>query len=167
MRKIIAALSLMTVGIISACGGSGSTAQTTPVSGVVADGYLQNALVYLDKNGNYQLDPGEPNTTTDPHGGYTLNVDPADVGKNPIVAVAIKGQTIDMDSGTAVQNSYALCTPGAGVSGSVSNFISPMTTLLREKLEANPGMTLAEAMTQLRNQLNMPAGMNMGTGCAR
>lgn len=161
MRKIIAALSLVTVGIISGCGGSGSTAQTTPVSGAVADGYLQNALVFIDRNGNYQLDAGEPHTTTDQNGSYTLNVAPGDIGNYPIVAVAIKDQTIDMDTGLPVQNSYVLCIPGAGVSGSVGNFISPMSTLLREKLEANPGMTLTAAMTQLRNQLNMPAEVNM------
>ncbi|TWJ14071.1 hypothetical protein [Geobacter argillaceus] len=163
MKKIIAAIGLMSAAAIAGCGGSGSssTAQTAPVSGVVADGYLQNALVFLDKNGNYQLDAGEPNTTTDQNGGYTLNIDPADVGKYPIVAVAIKGQTIDRDTGSAVSSSYLLSTPAAGVSGTVSNFISPMSTLIMEKLQANPGMTLADAMAQLRNQLNMPAGMDM------
>ena len=162
MKRIIAAIGLMSAAAIAGCGGSGSsTAQTAPVSGVVADGYLRNALVFLDKNGNYQLDAGEPNKTTDQNGGYTLNVDPADVGKYPIVAVAIKDQTIDKDTGTAVSSSYLLCTPAAGVSGTISNFISPMSTVIMEKLQANPGMTLADAMTQLRNQLNMPAGMDM------
>jgi hypothetical protein len=28
-------------------------------------------------------------------------------------------------------------------------------------MEANPGMTLNDAMTQLRNQMNLPSGMNM------
>ncbi|MBT0664261.1 hypothetical protein KI809_08095 [Geobacter pelophilus] len=161
MRKIIGVLGLLSVAFMAGCGSSGSSAPATQVSGAVADGYLQNAQVFLDKNGNYQLDAGEPSTMTDANGAYTLSIDPADVGKYPIVAVAIKDQTIDKDTGLAVPNSYVLCTPAAGVSGTVSNFISPMSTLLREKLEANPGMTLAEAMTQLRNQLNMPVGMNM------
>ena len=48
------------------------------------------------------------------------------------------------------------------MSGTVnSNFISPMTTLIRENMVANPGMTFNDAMTQLRNQMNMPAGIDM------
>lgn len=162
MKKIIAAVGLMSAAFIAGCGGSGSTAATTPVSGVVADGYLQNALVFLDKNGNYQLDAGEPSARTDQNGAYTLTVAPEDVGKYPIVALAVQGETIDLDNpGQTLQNTYVLCIPATATSGTVSNFISPLSTLLREKLEANPGMTLNEAMTQLRNQLNMPAGMNM------
>lgn len=160
MTKILIALGVISVAFIAGCSG-GSTARTTPVTGMVADGYLQNALVFLDKDGDYQLDGDEPSTTTDANGAYTLNVSPEDVGNYPIVAVAIKDQTIDKDTGTAVSSSYVLCTPAAGVSGTVSNFISPMSTLIREKLEANPGMTLAEAVAQLRNQLDMPVGMNM------
>lgn len=162
---------LLAAGLIAGCGGSGSTASTatTPVSGKVADGYLAGAAVFLDRNGNYQSDAGEPSTTTDATGAYTLNIDPADVGKYPLVALAINGVTIDKDTNLPVANSYVLCmhaitvTPSApgNVSGSVSNFISPMSTLIREKLTANPGMTLTEALTQLRNQMNLPVGINM------
>jgi len=162
---------LLATGLIAGCGGSGSTASTvtTSVSGKVADGYLVGATVFLDKNNNYQLDSGEPSATTDATGSYTLNLDPADVGKYPIVALATNGVTIDKDTNQPVANSYVLCmhaitvTPSTSgtVSGTVSNFISPMSTLIREKLTANPGMTLTEAMTQLRNQMNLPVGINM------
>ncbi|WP_243369963.1 hypothetical protein [Geotalea sp. SG265] len=160
MKKICAILAAVGMGLISACGG-GSSTQGTSVAGTVADGYLQNALVFMDKNGNYQLDSGEPSTTTDANGAYTLSVPPEDVGKYPIVAIAIAGQTVDQDTKAVVTSTYVLCTPGNGVSGTVSNFISPISTLLREKMEANPGMTVTEAMTQLRNQLGMPAGMDI------
>jgi len=167
--NLITSAALLTVSLIAGCGGSGSdpsammnTSQTS-VSGKVADGYLVGAAVFLDKNGNYQLDAGEPSTTTSAQGAYTLNVDPDDVGAYPIVAMAIAGQTIDLDNpGQSIQNSYMLSMPATAVSGTVSsNFISPMSTLLREKLAANPGMTLTEAMTQLRNQMNLPADINM------
>jgi hypothetical protein len=128
----------------------------------VADGYLINASVFLDRNGNYQLDAGEPSTTTDAQGAYTLSMDPADVGKYPIMALAIKGQTIDKDTNQTVPNSYMLSMPASKVSGTVnSNFISPMSTLVREKMAANPGMTVTDAMTQLRNQMNLPPGIDM------
>mgnify|MGYP001424684053 CR=1 FL=1 len=162
--NIVTIAAALTVALIAGCGGSGSTpATTTALSGNVADGYLVGATVFLDKNVNYQLDAGEPTTVTGENGAYTLNVDPADVGKYPIVAMAIQGQTIDMDSpDVTVASSYILCLPARAVSGTVnSNFISPMSTLIREKLEANPDMTLTEAMTQLRTQMNLAAATDM------
>src|SRR5450631_1882721 len=164
-KSIITIAAALAVGLIAGCGGGSSNSTPTTsasVSGAVADGYLVGATVFLDKNGNYQLDAGEPTTTTDAHGTYTLNMDPADVGKYPIVVMAIKGQTIDKDTNQTVPNSYMLSMPAAAMSGTVSsNFISPMSTLIREKMAANPGMTLTDAMTQLRNQMNLPAGADM------
>lgn len=155
-KRITAAASILTVGIIAGCGGGSGTAQTTSVSGVVADGYLRGAEVFLDKNGTYQWDGTEPRTMTGPGGIYSLTVPAGDVGKYPVFVRAIAGSTVDEDTGLTVQNSYVMSAPaGAG------SFVSPMSTLVREKMEANPGMTMAQAMTQLRNQLNMPAGMNM------
>lgn len=152
----------LTVALIAGCGGSTPTT-TTALSGNVADGYLVGATVFLDKNLNYQLDAGEPTTVTGENGAYTLNVDPADVGKYPIVAMAIQGQTVDMDfPNETVASSYILCLPARAVSGTVNSyFISPMSTLIWEKLEANPDMTLTEAMTQLRTQMNLAAGTDM------
>ncbi|MBT0663033.1 hypothetical protein KI809_01865 [Geobacter pelophilus] len=162
-KHLITIAAALTVGLVAGCGGGGSTpATSTSVSGAVADGYLVGATVFLDKNSNYQLDAGEPSATTDANGAYTLNIDPADVGKYPIVAMAIKGQTIDKDTNQTVSNSYILSMPATAMSGTVSsNFISPMSTLIREKMEANPGMTLNDAMIQLRNQMNLPSTMNM------
>ena len=127
--NLITSAALLTVSLIAGCGGSGSdpsammnTSQTS-VSGKVADGYLVGAAVFLDKNGNYQLDAGEPSTTTSAQGAYTLNVDPDDVGAYPIVAMAIAGQTIDLDNpGQSIQNSYMLSMPATAVSGTVSSF---------------------------------------------
>ncbi|MDA8414548.1 MAG: hypothetical protein M0023_12290 [Desulfobacteraceae bacterium] len=167
MKKYLVTIAaLLTVGLIAGCGGSGSTpASSAAVSGKVADGYLVGATVFMDKNNNYQLDAGEPHTTTDANGAYTLmNVDPADVGKYPIVAMAIKGQTTDLETGP-VSDSYVLSMPAAAVFGThSSNFISPMSTLIREKMSPipnRPAMTLTEAMAQLRNQMNLPAGIDM------
>lgn len=160
-RQKLAALSMITVGLIAGCGGgggsdSGATATSTTISGKVADGYLSGAEVFLDKNGNYQWDVNEPKTTTDGNGAYRMTVPTADAATCPVVARAIAGVTIDNDTNTPVANSYVLCAP-AGVAG----FISPMSTLIREKMLADPNMTLTEAMTQLRNQMNLPADIDM------
>jgi hypothetical protein len=58
-----------------------------------------------------------------------------------------------------------------------SNFVSPMSSLIIKKLAANPGITLIDAMTQLRNQLNLApviymmadymAGSQSGTSVAQ
>ena len=161
-KSMVAVAGLICMAFISGCGGGSDSSTSPSVSGKVADGYLQNALVFLDRDLDYQLDDGEPSTRTDASGAYTLDVTAEDIGLYPIVAVAIAGETIDLDPpAKMLTQSYVLCTPAAGVSGTVSNFISPMSTLLREKLEATPGMTLTEAMIQLRNQMDLPVGMNL------
>ena len=156
LKRVLAATVALAMGSIAGCsGGSGST-PSVAISGVVADGYLRGAEVFLDKNGNYQWDAGEPKTTSGASGVYTLNVASADFGKYSIVSRAVAGSTVDEDTGQTVQSSYVMSAP-AGVTA----FVSPMSSLVREKMTATPGMTMAEAMTQLRNQLNMPSDVDM------
>ncbi|MEI6704415.1 MAG: hypothetical protein WCL71_12925 [Deltaproteobacteria bacterium] len=181
-KQTLAVITIISAGIIAGCGGSGtssgtsasasnpaSSSLTTSISGKVADGYLVGATVFMDKNVNYQLDSGEPTATTDQNGAYTLKVDPADVGKYPIVAIATKGVTIDKDTGTSVPNSYVLSihavsvtqSASGSVTGSVSNFISPMSTQLREMMETGKYGTIQQAMTDLGARLGMSAGIDM------
>jgi hypothetical protein len=69
--------------------------------------------------------------------------------------------TVDKDTGTAVTNSYMLSMPALAVSGSVSNnFISPMTSQLREMMETGKYANMQDAMDALRTQLGMP-GIDM------
>jgi len=140
-------------------GGTGSLAKT--VSGKVADGYLANATVFLDKNGNYQLDAGEPSFITDNNGAYTFNVDASDMGKYPIVAHVIKGVTIDKDTNQAVVNSYVLSLPKDIVSATVSNFISPITSQLHEMMESGMYINTQQATEALRIKMGLPDGTDM------
>ena len=165
MNKIIlAAASLVVAGMIAGCGSSStSTPEATTVAGKVADGYLENATVFMDKNGNYLLDSGEPSAVTDANGAYALTVDPADVGQYPIVALAVAGVTIDRDNpGVAIAHNYLLSIPKESVSGTVSsNFISPMSTQVRELMEIGTYATMQQAMEELRVNLGLPVGTNM------
>jgi hypothetical protein len=162
MKKVSMASILLMALTVAGCGGGSSggsvatVASTTTVSGKVADGYLSGAEVFLDKHGNYQWDGVEPRTTTDANGAYRMSVPPADAAAYPMVARAIAGTTVDRDTNAVVLSSYVMSAP-AGNSG----FISPMSSLIREKMTANPGMTYANAMIQLRNQMNLPVGSNV------
>ena len=160
-------ISLFCAVIISGCGSAsdvtiaGVGSGGTGVYGVVADGYLAKATVFLDKNGNYQLDPGEPYTTTDANGAYTLDVDPADVGKYPIVAFAIKGTTVDEDSGQPIANTYVLSIPKESVNVDAANFISPMTSMVREFMETGEYTSVQQAADALIEKLGQPAGTDI------
>ena len=149
---------------LAGCGGvgTGGTGSFTALSGYAADGYLVNATVFLDKNGNYQLDPGEPSATTDANGAYTLNVDPADVGRYPIVVLATKGVTIDKDTNTPVTSSYLFSMPAAAVSGTAgSNFVSPLSSMVRELMETGKYATIQQAMDAMNAQMGLASGTNV------
>lgn len=157
---MVAATLLWVASIMSGCGGGGSA--PAEISGKVIDGYLVNATVFLDKNGNYHLDEGEPSAITDQNGDYTLRVDPSDVGKYPIVVLAIKGQTLDNDTGLALQNSYVLSLPATAVNETVgSNFVTPMSTHVRELLETGKYSSMQQAEDHLRTQLGLPQGTDV------
>ena len=188
-KQIIAAATLLTVGLFSGCGGGSDSAMTNQnsagksvIAGSVADGYLVDATVFLDKNKNYQLDPDETFTTTKGDGSYTLNIDATDLDSNgklkyPVVALAIAGKTYDLDDQTVGQpikrlsNSYLLSmhavsvTPSASgdVTGSVKNFISPISTQIREMMESGTYSTVEAAIEALRSKLGMPSTTNMMT----
>lgn len=166
-KQILAAVVIISAGILAGCGGSSgmnsSPISRTSISGKVADGYLVGATVFMDKNGNYQLDAGEPSATTDATGAYTLmNVDSGDVGNYPIVALAIKNITKDLDTNSFLNMSYVLSMPATAVSGTVSsNFISPMSSQLREMMETGTYTSMQEAMSSLSTSLGLSAGTNM------
>jgi hypothetical protein len=141
-------------------GGTGTLAKS--ISGTVADGYLVNATVFLDRNGNYQLDAGEPSITTDANGAYKLDVDSEDVGKYSIVALVIGGVTVDRDTDQAVVNSYVLSMPKESVSSTAgNNFISPISSQLREMMETGKYISLQQASEALSTRMGLPAGTDM------
>lgn len=171
-RSLVTNILLLTV--MAGCGASGSSTGSAGVgtggtgslakviTGTVADGYLVNAKVFLDRNGNYRLDEGEPSATTDSSGAYKLSVDPEDVGRYPIVALAVKGVTIDWDTNQYVANSFVLSIPKESVAGSVSsNFISPISSQLREMLETGVYTSVKQASESLSNKLGVPPGTDL------
>lgn len=147
MKKLfktkMAAGGLITAAVLTACGGGGSggvpAASTTSLSGVVADGYLKDVKVYLDLNKNGVGDAGEPSATTDANGAYTITgITAGDESKYPIVA-EVPATSVDQDTSVAVGKPFTLSAP-AGAS-----FVSPMTTLVQEKVRAGNSVAQADA----------------------
>ncbi|MBX2831789.1 MAG: hypothetical protein KTR23_11500, partial [Rhodospirillales bacterium] len=77
----LSVLAVAGAGIGAAVGLSGSSSSAAEsaggtavklLTGTAIDGYIKNATVFLDANGNGQLDAGEASTTTDANGNYSL-----------------------------------------------------------------------------------------------
>jgi len=147
---------------LAACGGGGgasggAAASSATLSGVVADGYLRNAVVYLDLNGNNQLDADEPNTLSGP--GGTFQLDPAghDGTRYPIGVEVVAGQTVDEDSpGQAITQGYTLSAPPNHFA-----FISPLTSLVWQEMQKNPTLTVQDAEVRVRFKLGAGNELNL------
>lgn len=135
--------------LLASCGGGGSSGgdaapSTVSVSGIVADGYLQGAVVFADLNENGVRDDTEPVATTDSGGAFTLQM-PSNVIV-PTVLVDVPATAIDQDTGQAVGRAYRLSTiPGQ------YGTINPVTTMLHAVLETHPGMTSADVESYVRD----------------
>lgn len=135
------------------CGGSSSNS-TDPsgatVSGVVADGYLSGARIFLDLNNNRNWDTGEPYATSNADGSYSISdITVEDYNSYPVVA-EVTVTTTDQDTGKPVSHPYTLVSPAGH-----PEFISPLTTMVQVSYESNPGITLEEAHAAVKKMLSM------------
>ena len=144
--------------LMSCGGGSGSStnssAGTEPtsgnkVSGVVMDGYLSNATVFLDLNDNGIFDTGEPSTTTNSNGAYSLGVTESQLANHSIVVAVKAGVSIDNDNPSAtVSDNYSLTAPKG------STTITPLTTHIKTKIAAGKDPIIAKQELQQQLGLN-------------
>ncbi len=150
-------LSLFCVAAISACGGSSDTtansaAKTLDVQAI--DGYLKDATVWLDVDGDYTQDAGEPSAQTDGTGKATLDVSSvANPTQYKVLVKAIAGKTVDVGDGTGstatpITTSYTMSAP-AGIS-----VVTPLTTLVEQKMTSD-SMTRDDAAKAVAEQLGM------------
>ncbi len=156
--------------LLSACGGGGggdssSTSKTagdgsspavTTLTGTVADGYLTDAQVFLDRNNNRVYDNGEPMALSTAGGLYTLEVNPGEGDLYPVVARVIAGQTIDEDTGIAVTNGYVLeSLPGRW------EFISPLSTLVKLESDRNPSFSEQQGEIAVRSKFGIADSVSL------
>lgn len=149
-------------------------------SGVVIDGYLRDARVWLDLDGDWQYTPGpltltlpsgtevtlaqgEPTTMSGAEGRFTLDtselvLDPTvgpdlDPRDYPLIAVAVPGRTVDetYDGGTVIDKAFMLTAlPG-------TRTVTPLTTLLRYHgmIGASHSISEAAALEDLFRDINL------------
>ena len=121
-------------------------------SGVVADGYIRGAQIYLDANGNGVADPDELLTgvVTDALGNFVLSA--AD-NPNGYAIIATGGINID----TGLPNNTALKAPAG------SSVINPITTLIQTVVENNVGTSLADAKASVNKALGVSDDLDLTT----
>jgi hypothetical protein len=145
----IAALCCLTASCGSSGGGSEPTVvvEQETIEGRVIDGYVSNARVCLDVNGNGRCDANEAQTLSDSAGAYRLGI-PKD-STAPLVAEVIAGQSRDSDQPeVAVDVGYRMASP----SRTYSTNITPYSTLVHLSGERN--FPLAEDL--VRDVLGLP-----------
>jgi lysophospholipase L1-like esterase len=139
-RKNIVALFCSTVMLAGCGGGDGETSsqptlQPSPkveLNAAVIDGYLKGAKVWLDINGNFELDDNEPFAISGSLGKVAIDVtDIKNPNSYPIVAQAEKDKTIDESTGTFVTHNFVMSAPQGELS------ITPLSTLVHLHLEQN------------------------------
>ncbi|MFV0574771.1 MAG: hypothetical protein ACK5NC_05065 [Vibrio sp.] len=159
---------------LAACGGGSSgsdddndSPEATSMDVVAIDGYLQNADIWLDVNGNQQHDQGEPLLKTDDEGEATLDTTGIDNPEQYSVMVqAIAGETIDTDNlGTHISKDFVLIAPPSSADEVA---VTPLTTLVHmkylEKLNggSDPTQALAEAKTETASELGVDESSLLG-----
>lgn len=145
--------SAISMALLAGCGGSSSTPVTTSsasLTGTTVDGYLQGATVFLDLNKDRLWSAGEPKTTTDSNGQYTLDTTGIATVNN--LQVIVTGG-IDSDTGYAFQGRLIAHVENAS-SGQV---VTPLTTLAYAMVAQNLAPDIESAKAQIANVLGLSA----------
>lgn len=173
-KLLVVALGLSSSIALVGCGGGDDSSESvvtpvvTPVVAApivgpvyytvkVIDGYLNNAQIWLDIDGNKQLDSNEPSVFSGDGGVAKLDVTNI---VNPqqyfTYAKIISGQTIDEDSGP-VANDYMMSAPPGETE------ITPLSTLVHIVIEQNTdGSETPEALAMVKQAAIVEVANNFG-----
>lgn len=160
--KLATALGFVSVALLSGCNGSSSSddPSVTSYSVTAIDGYLRNATVWLDIDGDYQLDANEPSATSGNGGVASLDVTGITNPEQYKVVVQTSSNTIDEDTITVAtpngetlaergEQPYVLSAPAG------QKNITPLTTkvdMVLEKKKAAVSTTLTEEQIEVLKQ---------------
>ena len=88
--------------IFYGCFGNDNNSSTS-LSGTVADGYIENATVCFDENGNLTCDDSEPTTTTAADGSYSITASGSVEGLAVIAVVGPDSKDADDNGQTMAE----------------------------------------------------------------
>lgn len=160
--------------VLASCGGSsgGAGGTVSSISGVVADGLIEGAQVFLDLNGNLQHDTGEPiSAASTASGAYTLDVAAVSSAQwaTAVLVTHVPETAKDADDGgltlaQAQKSGFSLMAPAqsyvdagsANAQAVQGAFISPFTTLVTHEVVFNQ-QTLAQARAQVQAAYGLSA----------
>ena len=148
------------VAALAGCGGGGGGSAPPPpkvaVSGVAVDGYLSNALAFLDLNGNEKHDADEPSASTNERGLFSLSATAEQKASASVVIQAIAGQTTDMDQpGAPLSAGMTLIAPAGK-----PEVVSPLTTRVADTMRREK-KTLDQAKASVAAELGLSAEVLM------
>ena len=109
---------------------------STSLSGTVADGYIENATVCFDSNGNLSCDDNEPTTTTAADGSYSVTANGSVDGLSVIAVVGPESKDADDGGQTmaeAGKEGFNFMAPAAN-----PTVVSPLSTLVQFEIISNP-----------------------------
>ncbi|GLS92021.1 hypothetical protein GCM10007916_30910 [Psychromonas marina] len=100
------------------------------------DGYLRNAMVWLDIDGDFQLDEGEPQAVSSEGGNAVLDISNTPNPENySVVVKAIVGETVDEDTITETNpEGVATTTPFLLSAPAGQTVVTPLSTLVNIKM---------------------------------
>jgi hypothetical protein len=148
------------LGLIAAlvgCGGGGggtppaNPSATTTVSGVALNSYLENAIVFLDLNGDGVLNNGEPSATTNANGEFSFPTTESLNGR----FLVVKATTATKMDGALLSQGMTLMTPAEKPS-----VISPLTTEVVAKMK-NDGLSFDTAKSAVQSELGLDASLDV------
>lgn len=138
LRNFILSLPLTAL-VLAGCGGDSDDPPPVTLSGVVVDGYITGATVFLDLNGDRVFNEGEPFTSSDENGAYQINVSGAPSSFAELEMIAFGGQ--DADSGLPFEGQFKLRIE----SQNQNQILSPFNTLANALVEKGFATNTAQA----------------------
>ncbi len=176
-RQILLYLSALCVAVVlTGCGGggggdsSGASPSGVQLSGSVVDGPIEGARVFLDLNGNFAHDAGEPiSLPTDALGAFSLvteRLTQAQAATAQLIShipdTARDADDSGLDLRAAGRRGFTVMTPVSayvqvGTDGSntvAAPLLSPLTTLVAAEM-AISGLSLADAKASVQQRLRL------------
>lgn len=134
-----------------ATGGSNPPPVSTTLTGVVVDGYVRGATVWLDQNNNNAFDAGEPSAVTGADGHFTLAVQAAPAQLNG-QRLRVAGGT-DLSTGKAFASSMNALVEDAASKPFVP--VSPLSTVIEAMVASGAAPGLSQARENMARVLGM------------